>query len=92
MDTNPTDRGFLMAKYSSAFKLRVIRYREQHDAGSKATAQHFQIDHSLVRQWCALYGAHGKDGLETRRQHYSSAFKVEVLRRMAKESWSIRQA
>jgi len=81
-----------MAKYSSAFKLRVIRYREHHDVGSKATAKHFEIDHSLVRQWCALYGAHGKDGLETRRQHYSSAFKVEVLRRMAKESWSIRQA
>lgn len=80
-----------MAKYSLAFKLRVIRYRDQNDAGSGATAEHFQIDCSLVRQWCDVYAVHGKDGLRKRYRRYSSVYKAAVLSRMASEGWSIRQ-
>ncbi|MGM0690748.1 MAG: helix-turn-helix domain-containing protein [Pseudomonadota bacterium] len=80
-----------MAKYSLAFKLRVFRYWDQHDAGSEATAEHFQIDRSLVRQWCDVYSVHGKDGLRKRYRHHSSAYKAAVLRQMASEGWSIRQ-
>ncbi len=80
-----------MAKYSLAFKLRVIRYRARYRAGSKATAERFGIDHGTVRKWWALYDAHGKDGLKPHHRRYSPAFKAAVLRRMAKEGWSIRQ-
>lgn len=80
-----------MAKYSLAFKLRVVRYRARYHAGSGATAEHFGIDHSTVRKWCAAYAEHGEDGLKKRYRRYSSAFKTEVLQRMAKEGWSVRQ-
>ena len=81
-----------MAKYSLAFKLRVVRYRARYPIGSRATAAHFGIDHGTVRKWCAAYAEHGEDGLKKRYRRYSSAFKKAVLRRMTKEGWSVRQA
>lgn len=81
-----------MAKYSLAFKLRVVRHREHDGFGSRTTATYFGIDHGTVKKWCAAYRLHGEDGLKKRYRHYSSAFKVAVLRQMASEGWSIRQA
>ena len=80
-----------MAKYSLAFKLRVVRYRERYHAGSGATAERFGIDRGTVQKWCAAHELHGKDGLRKSYQHYSSAYKAAVLHRMASEGWSIRQ-
>ena len=80
-----------MAKYSLAFKLRVVRYRERYHAGSGATAERFGIDRGTVQKWCAAHELHGKDGLRKSYRHYSSAYKAAVLHRMASEGWSIRQ-
>jgi len=80
-----------MAKYSLAFKLRVVRHREHDGFGSRTTATHFGIDHGRVDKWCAAYRAHGEDGLRKRYRRYSSAYKAAVLSRMASEGWSIRQ-
>lgn len=81
-----------MAKYSLAFKLRVIRYRDRYQLGFKATAKHFEIDDGLVRKWHGAYELHGEEGLERRYRHYSPDFKVGVVQRMASEGWSARQA
>lgn len=59
--------------------------------GSEAVADHFGIDHGTVRKWAAVYREHGPDGLRRRYQRYSASFKASVLRRMAKEGWSVRQ-
>jgi len=81
-----------MAKYSLAFKLRVVRHREHDGFGSRTTAMYFGIDHGTVEKWCAAYRFQGEDGLRKRYRRYSSAFKVTVLRQMASEGWSTRQA
>ncbi|WP_396586152.1 helix-turn-helix domain-containing protein, partial [Guyparkeria halopsychrophila] len=80
-----------MAKYSLAFKLRVVRDREQGLFGSRTIAARFGIDHGTVEKWCAVYQLHGEEGLRKRHRRYSSAFKAAVLLRMASEGWSIRQ-
>jgi transposase len=80
-----------MAKYSLAFKLRVVRDREQGLFGSRTIAARFGIDHGTVEKWCAVYQLHGEKGLMKRHRRYSSAFKAAVLHRMASEGWSIRQ-
>jgi transposase len=81
-----------MSKYSVDFKARVVRYHIHNGGGWRKTGTHFGIHHATLRNWHALYTLHGPLGLSKHPQIYSAEDKLEVLRRMEKESWSSRQA
>ncbi|WP_188868804.1 helix-turn-helix domain-containing protein, partial [Pseudomonas asuensis] len=81
-----------MAKYSLQFKLMVIRdYLESADGFSRVSHRH-QVERGLVRTWVAAFQQHGEAGLTPTRSHYTTAFKLAVLKRLYKEGLSYRQA
>ncbi|MFC6478532.1 IS3 family transposase [Pseudomonas asuensis] len=81
-----------MAKYSLQFKLMVVRdYLESADGFSRVSHRH-QVERSLVRAWVAAFQQHGEAGLIPTRSHYTTAFKLAVLKRLYEEGLSYRQA
>lgn len=81
-----------MAKYSTAFKLRVIRSHHRQGVGTQTTALRFGLDRGTVRKWLAAHRLHGRAGLEKRYGRYSVAVKLQVLVFLEQEGGSIRQA
>ncbi|MFC6478330.1 IS3 family transposase [Pseudomonas asuensis] len=80
-----------MAKYSLQFKLMVVRdYLESADGFSRVSHRH-QVERGLVRTWVAALQQHGEAGLTPTRSHYTTAFKLAVLKHMYEESLSYRQ-
>ncbi|MFC6478494.1 IS3 family transposase, partial [Pseudomonas asuensis] len=81
-----------MAKYSLQFKLMVIRdYLESADGFSRVSHRH-NVERGLVRTWVAAFQLHGEAALTPSRSHYTTAFKLAVLKRLYKEGLSYRQA
>lgn len=80
-----------MAKYSTTFKLQVVRYQERY-GGADRTAARFNLDRGTVRRWFAAYQIHGRSGLDKRYRSYSLSFKIEVLRFLEQQGGSMRQA
>ncbi len=81
-----------MSKYSSDFKIKVVRFLLDNSLGAGETANHFGLDHATVRNWRSLYQYHGPDGLASRSPtNHTPAFKLSVIERMLQEGWSTRQ-
>lgn len=68
-----------MSKYSTAFKLEVVRYMAISREGSQRVADRFSLDHATVRKWYAAHHKHGLNGLKPRYRQYSLDFKLKVL-------------
>jgi transposase len=81
-----------MSKYSTDFKLTVVRYYLSERTSYQATAVHFSVDLATVRKWVAVYEHHGIDGLNKRYAHHSPEFKMSVLKWIETEHASVRQA
>ena len=71
-----------MGRYSPDFKIRIAKTYLAGGIGSKGLAARHGIDYAKVRLWAKLYEAHGSKGLARKYSHYSTRFKVSVLRRM----------
>lgn len=81
-----------MAKYSEAFKLRVVQSYMSGESGFETTAQRYGLDHATVRRWVRAYQMHGVQGLRRKFSHYSADFKLSVLQRIEQEGLSACEA
>lgn len=80
-----------MTKYDEQFKLAVVQAYLSGDIGIKALAHSHGLAPGHVQMWVDGYLAHGAAGLVRRGSSYSAAFKLQVLQRMWREHWSLRQ-
>ena len=65
-----------MAKYTKAFKLKVIHHYQKGSEGLYPTSQRFGVSRSSLRKWLAQHEHHGLDNTS---QFYSAAFKASVI-------------
>ena len=71
-----------MSKYSTQFKLAVVRHYLQF-GGVRQAAKRFEISSADIRKWTLAYQAHGLSSLQRRSsQHYTIEFKLAVLQYM----------
>ena len=72
-----------MSKYSSEFKLEVVKYYLENNVGYQTTANHFGVAYSPVIRWIRKYKEHGYAGLmKNQRLSYSGNFKQNVVEYM----------
>ncbi|WP_443273586.1 IS3 family transposase [Variovorax sp. JS1663] len=82
-----------MGKYTDKQKLDAVQAYRNGGGGLRATAESQGVSVDSLRKWVAAYAARGTQGVVTkRRSNYDVAFKLDVLRRMAEERISCRQA
>lgn len=80
-----------MAKYESAFKLKVVKSFLAGDGGAKLLARRWSVPEEKIRTWVSHYRLHGMDGLQPKRSVYSAQFKLQVLSHQDREQLSSRQ-
>ena len=72
-----------MSKYSSKFKLKVVKYYLEKNVGYQTTANHFGVAYSPVVRWVRKYKEHGYAGLlKNKKSSYSGEFKQHVVEYM----------
>lgn len=72
-----------MSKYSSEFKLEVIKYYLENNVGYQTAADHFGIAYSPVLRWVRKYKENGYVGLmKNQGSSYSGNFKQNVVEYM----------
>jgi transposase len=81
-----------MSKYSTAFKLKIIKQCLSGISSPRRLGATHKIDYSLIRRWISVYQAHGITAFDRPHTHYSKAFKLKVLRAMKRHSMSLHQA
>lgn len=80
-----------MAKYETAFKLKVVKSCLAGDGGAKLLARRWAVSEEKIRTWVNHYRLHGIDGLKPKRSVYSAQFKLQVLSHQDREQLSSRQ-
>ena len=80
-----------MAKYETAFKLKVIKRFLAGEGGSKLLARQCSVPGEKIRTWESHYRLHGIDGLRHKRSANSAQFKLLVLSHQVREQLSSRQ-
>ena len=81
-----------MSKYSTSFKQSVVAAYGDGSSSFGEVSVQFGVDHSTLRKWVALHGAHGLAGLAKKHSQYDAQFKLSVLRRIWEDGLSYRQA
>ena len=76
-----------MSKHHRAFKLRIAELALSES--SSAVSNKFNVTSRQVRYWSAIYRIHGAESFRSVHKPYSQAFKAEVLKTMAANSWSL---
>jgi transposase len=88
-----TNQEFRMTRYTDKQKVEAVRAYSKGIGGLRATAEAQGVGVDSLRKWVAAYAARGNAGVTTKkRSNYDADFKLEVLRRMADEGLSCRQA
>ena len=85
LDKNLTFGGvFLMSKYSTDFKLKVVNYCIEEHYGYRKAANHFNIPSRVtIQKWVRKYKEHGISGLtKNPKTTYSGDFKINVIKYM----------
>jgi transposase len=80
-----------MKKYSTQFKLKVVKSFLAGKGGAKLLSRQWLVNESKVRTWVSHYRLHGIDGLRPKRSVYSAQFKLQVLSHQDREHLSCRQ-
>lgn len=83
---------FSMTKYDLPFKIKLVQAYLSGQSGYRLIADTYGVDISQLRYWVASYQHHGVSGLDNKRGAYSDEFKQQVLRHIAREGLSDRQA
>jgi len=81
-----------MAKYSTEFKLEVIRHYLSKVEGFARTAKRFGIPRIYVRYWVGAYELHGMKSFQRTNATVSAKQKALIIRTIKKEGISIFQA
>ena len=72
-----------MSKYSSEFKLEVVKYYLDNSVGYQTTADHFGVAYALVLKWVRKYKENGYAGLmKNQKSSYGGDFKLNVVEYM----------
>ena len=72
-----------MSKYSSEFKLKIVKYCINERLGHAYVAKLFGVNHETLRKWIKKYQKFGPSGLiKNTNQSYSGDFKVAVVEYM----------
>lgn len=79
-------------KYDFNFKLEVVYQILKGIESADSLSAKLGITDSLIRRWVHFYRLHGVDGLLPSSRHYSSEFKLQVVRAVRKDSLSLKQA
>ena len=80
-----------MSKYSSAFKLKVVKAYLKSHRGIRVNALQYQVPEKSLRGWVARFEAHGPEALKKSFTHRTTAFKLLVLEYMSTHQLSIAQ-
>ena len=73
---------FLMAKYKTEFKIKVVKEYLEGNMGCKGLAKKYSIPaHSTVKTWVNAYESQGYEGLESKRKNnkYTSEYKLNAV-------------
>ena len=82
-----------MSKYSSEFKLEVVKYYLDNNVGYQTTADHFSVAYALVLKWVRKYKENGYAGLmKNQKSSYSGDFKLNVVEYMHENHLSCQEA
>ena len=74
-----------MSKYSSEFKLEVVKYYLENNAGYQTAGKYFCVSPTLVRRWIRKYKENGYAGLmKNQKSSYGGDFKQNVVEYMHK--------
>mgnify|MGYP000958124607 FL=1 len=73
--------GIVMAKYSTEYKLKIVREYLAGQGGYRALSKRHEITESQIEHWVKAYRAFGEDGLKRSRaqQTYSFEFKRSAV-------------
>jgi len=72
-----------MSKYSSEFKLEVVKYYLENNVGYQTAADHFGVAYAPVLRWVRKYKENGYAGLlKNKKSSYSGEFKQNVVEYM----------
>ena len=82
-----------MPKYTSEFKLEVVKYYNEQHCGYQWTASKFNIpSQTTVKKWVKKYNEHGEKGLlKNFKSSYSGEFKQNVIEYMHKNHLSAQE-
>lgn len=80
-----------MGKYSTQFKITVVKDYLSGIEGFRKVARRHGIDFSLLRRWVATYQSLGAAGFSSRGHHYSPAFKLSVIECRREQQLSLRE-
>ena len=82
-----------MPKYTSEFKLEVVKYYNEQHCGYQCTANKFNIpSQTTVKKWVKKYNEHGEKGLlKNFKSSYSGEFKQNVIEYMHKNHLSAQE-
>lgn len=80
-----------MKKYTTDFKLEVVKGFLTGEGGAKLLARRWSVPEEKIRTWVSHYRLHGIDGLRPKRSAYSEQFKLQVLSHQDREQLSSRQ-
>ena len=81
-----------MSKYTTEFKLEVIKHYLLGRDGFKLTGTKFAVDDSLVRKWVDVYKCLGPDSFRPRYERRTAEFKFNVLKQIQSRGLSLREA
>ena len=82
-----------MSKYSSEFKLEVVKYYLDNNVGYQTTADHFSVAYALVLKWVRKYKENGYAGLmKNQKSSYGGDFKLNVVEYMHENHLSCQEA
>lgn len=83
-----------MGKHSQEFKLKVVQTYLSNGGGYKKTGEQFNLCHSTVQKWVAVYHSMGEDGLSVKKSKnsYSIDFKLKVILSIINDGFSNREA
>jgi transposase len=80
-----------MKKYTTEFKLKVVKCFLAGEGGAKLLSRRWSVHEEKIRTWVSHYRLHGIDGLRPKRSVYSAQFKLQVLSHQEREQLSCRQ-
>ena len=81
-----------MSKYSSEFKLEVVKYYLENNTGYQTAGKYFCVSPTLVRRWIRKYKENGYAGLmKNQKSSYGGDFKQNVVEYMHKNHLSCQE-
>ena len=80
-----------MSKYSTEFKLQVVKYYEENHCGYDTTAKYFNVGYACVQRQVNKYKVHGIKGLIRNHQQYDGNFKKNVVEYMHSNHLSLQE-